>query len=239
MGSKKRLNARLWGVGALLLALQAHAQLLITEVVTDPQQDWSSGGYVSAGTDSVSSLDEYIELYNAGTGAVDLTGYALHMDDTTPMVLAFPGAATFAFSSGSSLTSFLPGGFLVIGNPPGEINNSIEIRLHDPGGALLDSVTLGSGGPLTIPGQYAPSGNASGTLDEAVTRLWTGGAFQDTSVDFADFARTAASPLLPEAVAAIPEPQTYALLLAGLALLGFAARREPKPSRPRPARSSA
>jgi len=34
--------------------------------------------------------------------------------------------------------------------------------------------------------------------------------------------------LLPEAVAAIPEPQTCVLLLAGLGLLGFTARRRRK-----------
>jgi hypothetical protein len=38
---------------------------------------------------------------------------------------------------------------------------------------------------------------------------------------------------------AIPEPQTYAMLLAGLGLLGFAARRRNNPSSTRPARSKA
>jgi hypothetical protein len=38
---------------------------------------------------------------------------------------------------------------------------------------------------------------------------------------------------------AVPEPQSYALLLAGLVLLGFFRRRAAKPSHPRPARSSA
>jgi len=57
------------------------------------------------------------------------------------------------------------------------------------------------------------------------------------SLDFVETGNTAGSPLffvfydgtLVSPMAAIPEPQTYALLLAGLGLLGFAARRRRNP----------
>ena len=42
-----------------------------------------------------------------------------------------------------------------------------------------------------------------------------------------------------DAVAVVPEPETYGMLLAGLALLGFLRRRTPNPIRPIPASSSA
>lgn len=191
----------------LLLAAPAAADsVLITEVVTDPQADHSenTGGNgmpydLAPGTGTISSVDEFVELFNAGATPVDLTGYTLDFQDTTPSAYTFGVTSTGAlrFSDGSSLEALLPGGFLLLGNPPGALNNRLEIELRDPGGALLDLLSV-------------PDGNATSALDEAVARLWSGSAFTGELV------RAGISPLRPGAP--VPEPGFLGWL--GLSVLG-------------------
>ena len=65
-----------WGVRPQFL----HAQIVINEIVTDPQQDWndSEGGdgipfNNVPGNGTITPTDEWIELLNTGSEAVDLT----------------------------------------------------------------------------------------------------------------------------------------------------------------------
>ena len=55
---------------------------------------------------------------------------------------------------------------MLLGNPPGVINNRVRIDLRDPFDALVDSLEI-------------EDGNATSTLDEAVFRVWTGELFLD------------------------------------------------------------
>lgn len=202
----------------LLLLLAAVApraaadSVLITEIVTDPQADHSenAGGNGTPydrlpGTGTVSSVDEFVELYNAGPTPVDLTGLTLEFLDTTPGRYTFgsgSGTGTLLFTSGSSLEELLPGGFVLLGNPPGALNNLIDVELRDPLGALLDRVAIADG-------------NATSGLDEAVARLWTGAHFED------GFGRGPISPLGPGA----PVPEPAGLVWLGLSVLAAGASR--------------
>jgi len=155
----------------------------ITEVVTDPQADHSenAGGNGIAfdavpGTGTISSSDEFIELYWAGDAAVDLTGYRLDFLDTSPSSYVFgqSTAGTLRFSSNSKLTALLPRGSVLLGNPPGALNNNIRIELLTPSGELSDVWDL-----------FGPGldGNATGPDDEAVAlRIPAGGSLFHTSI---------------------------------------------------------
>jgi hypothetical protein len=149
-----------------LVAAACADEIYFTEVVTDPQSDHSesSGGNGAPyddqpGTGTVSSTDEWLELYNAGTSTVDLTGFTLAFIDSTPSSYVFgtTTAGTLLFGGSSTLDAFAPGDFLVLGNPPGALNNSITLELLDPDGMLWDQWVVGDA-------------NATGTADEALAR---------------------------------------------------------------------
>ena len=181
--------------------------IVINEVVTDPQQDWSdsSGGNgvgfdAFPGAGAIGDTDEWIELRNTGSAAVNLqtgSGWTLTIADSGTDVLNFrtPGSAVFVFSNGGSLTNFKPGEYLVIGNPPGAMNNDVYLSLHSPSGALLDDVEIGNDPESDGNGDGAPdggtsNGNAGGITDEAVARVPDS---VDTADDVADFARQQAT----------------------------------------------
>jgi hypothetical protein len=161
------------------------ATVAINEVVTDPQQDWgdSSSGVAfdsQPGPGPVSAADEWIELVNLSGGAIDLTdggGWVINFNDTTPASFNFTnsGNTVLQFSKGGTTSNFLPNEYLVIGDPPGGMNNTIQIEIRNDDG-LVDSVQLGFGG--------APDGNASSPTNESVAR-WPDGL--DTGSDADDF----------------------------------------------------
>lgn len=147
--------------------------ILITEVVTDPQQDHSesAGGNgvrydLFPGTGTVSSVDEYIELYNASFDPIDLTGYVLWINDTSPTSYVFgtTKSGVTRYSPGSSLKKLLAGGFVLLGNPPGAINNKVTVAVHDSLGNELNSVVI-------------EDGKAGNVGSEAVARIWDGSQF--------------------------------------------------------------
>ena len=84
-------------------------------------------------------------------------------------------------------------------------------------------------GPLELTFGYDPA-FISGVFDESDFRVfhWTGTEWEDLGgvVDPDNNTITViTNSLSPFAIAAVPEPETYALMLAGLGLVGFAARR--------------
>jgi hypothetical protein len=189
--------------------------LLVTEVVTDPQADHSesSGGNGvpfdgSPGDGSVSSTDEFLELFNAGTSTLDLTGYRLDLDDSTPTSYVFGTTSSGAlrFSSGSSLEALLAGGFVLVGNPPGAINNAIDVILRDPLGEIVDLLEI-------------EDGKATGPADEAIARAWSAAGPVDTML-----VRDRITPLAPTsgAVPAAPVPEPASILLLGFSALAAA-----------------
>jgi PKD repeat protein len=178
--------------------------IVINEVVTDPQQDWndSAGGNGvpfddTPGTGTVTETDEWVELFNSGAQAIDLTGWSIEFINGTNSTLDFsnPGSTELRFSAGGSVTNFQPGEYLVIGNPPGGSNNDIYIVLKDATGAVVDEVEIGDDFENDGAGDGAPDGgtsdgNAAGVNDEAVARFPNGA---DTDNDVNDFSKQAAT----------------------------------------------
>ena len=164
--------------------------VVINEVVTDPQQDWSSTTFASAPGGVAGSDDEWVELYINSNG-INLTGWIIDLDDGSfaPGDLTNTGAfdvSNYINSGGGSFTNTALGDYLVLGNPDGGtvMNNSITIRLKDTSGAVVDSVVLGGGGG------EAPSGNSGDIYDESVQRYLNG---VDTDIDNNDFTMGQAS----------------------------------------------
>ena len=168
-------------------------EVVINEVVCDPQHDWSSVNYFNDQNPSLSvqTTDEWIELYIKENG-LDLRDWLLELrdTDTTSGDLSESGAFThlnYISSSGGTFTNTKKGDFLVLGNPKGTgntVNNSIIIVLKNKEGILVDSVGLGTKGD-------APYGAASGAEDESISRILNG---QNTNDDAFDFIHTVASP---------------------------------------------
>lgn len=125
-------------------------RVLITEVVTDPQQDHndSSGGNGISfddepGDGTVGSTDEYIEIYNGTEDDVDLKGWILNMVDGTDETQNIEDEDwDLYFNQGGTVTEFGSGEILVLGNPTGEINNSLTLELINDGGETVDSLVV-------------------------------------------------------------------------------------------------
>ena len=66
-----------------IISFGLHAQVLINEVVTDPQVDWSTNAFDgSDGLGLIDTNDEWIELYVTANG-VNLTGWTIELNDGT------------------------------------------------------------------------------------------------------------------------------------------------------------
>jgi hypothetical protein len=144
---------------------------VINEIVADPQRDWNDTAGATTpfdgtpGTGTVSGADEWIELFNASGAIVDLSGWTLVMTDGTPATEPIgTGEAVLSFSAGGALAAFQANEYLVIGNPKGDLNNTVTVELRDATGRLVDRLALGGDGG-------GPSGNATGSDDEAIARV--------------------------------------------------------------------
>ena len=217
----------------LVFAACAPADTLrITELVTDPQSDHneSSGGNgtpfdSTPGTGSITSSDEFIELRNFSNSLLDLTGYGLDFNDSTVSVYTFgvSTVGTLRFSPGSSLTALEPGAFVLLGNPPGALNNTIGVLLKDANGTALDQWDLVGG----------VTGNATGLADEAVIRAPNGESYQHTAITplaespLSDWGPSPSDPSAPESdPTPTPEPGTIWLLaLTGAGVVAAKRRR--------------
>ena len=163
--------------------------VVINEIVTDPQQDWSTNGFNGTnGGDVIDTDDEWIELYIT-TAGINLTGWTIQLNDGTNVSgeLTTTGSGIFGTtrytsSSSGSFLSTAVGDYLVLGNPTGDMDDIIQVTLLDATGTTIDQVQFGSGG--------APSGTATTEADESVSRLPNG---TDTDNDNADFTKTPVS----------------------------------------------
>lgn len=170
----------------LNLTISFGQSVVINEIVTDPQQDWSSTSFTTPPGYSSGSNDEWIELY-IKSASIDLTGWTIELNDESNVSGNLTSTGAFAVSnyitSGTgSFTNSEAGDFLVLGNVVGggNINNSITINLKDSTGLIIDTVTLGGGAG------EAPNGNAGTIGDESVQRIPNG---TDTDTHDSDFSK--------------------------------------------------
>jgi len=160
--------------------------IVINEIVTDPQQDWSTSAFDGApGGGPVTTSDEYVELYIKLAG-LDLSAWTIDLADDGPASGSLGAGGAFQVSryvGAGSFTDTAPGAYLVLGNAvQNSLGNTILIVLKDSDGQVIDQVRLGGGG--------APDGNATGPDDESISRFPNG---SDTNYDNLDFVQQAAT----------------------------------------------
>lgn len=208
----------------LALAAPALAQVQITE--------WMYTG----------NSAEYVEFTNLGPVAVDFSGW-VYDDDSRFSAVASGAFSLSAFGlvqpgesvliTEDSVANFranwqLPASVQVLGGYTNNLGRADEINLFNAGGTLVDRLTYGDAVlPGTIRTQTAGGTPASlAALDAFSVQpgQWvlsaTGDAYGSTMALSGDVGNPGRFLLAP-----VPEPETYALLLAGLGLVGALARR--------------
>jgi hypothetical protein len=217
-------------IAAVLLAASAtmaQAQVRITEF-----SPWSSGNSGSP------YRADWFELTNFGASAVDISGWSMDDDSQNAGVAFLTGIGSIAAGqsviflegTGSDNATFVstwfgasaPAGF-AIGNYSGSgiglSTGGDQINIFNSAGALQASVSFGeSTRGRTFDNAAGVNGTAA--VPAFVSQLSTvgiHGAFMSVS------GNEIGSP--GAIAAAVPEPETYAMLLAGLGVVGAIARR--------------
>ena len=179
---------------------------------------------------------EFIEFTNTGSSAVDFTGWSY--DDESRLVGGFDLSDFGMVGAGESVViteidapTFrldwnLAAGVKVLGGFTNNIGRADELNLFDGAGSLVDRLAYGDatiGGPRTqnVSGR-AITAAALGANDAT---QWMLSSVGDTEGSYKSLSDAVGSPGVTAFAAAVPEPETYAMLLAGLGLIGFVARR--------------
>ena len=210
---------------AAAFAGSAQAQVRITEV-----SPWSS----SAGNAAYAA--DWFELTNIGNTTVNLTGWSMDDDSATAGIAPLFGVASLAAgqsavfiettSAGDAakIASFkstwfgtnIPSGFLIgtyTGTGVGLSTGGDQVNVFDSTSALQAKVIFGA-----VTNAKGPTlDNAAGLNGTTISTL--------SSVGITGAFAAVNDPLAIGSPSAVPEPETYAMLLAGLALIGGIARR--------------
>lgn len=142
----------------------------LSEISTDPQHDWSTNSFDGTpGSGSITGSDEYIEIANVGSLPVDLTGWRVETSDSSTDADEIDLSLVKNEGPDETVATFPAGAYWILGNPVGEMNNDVQVRLLDADGAVVDQVTLGDFDDEDVL-DNAPSGNATDASDEAVAR---------------------------------------------------------------------
>jgi len=188
-----------------------------------------------------SSFNKALEIFNGTGGILDLSGGGYFVD-------IYSNGATTTSSSVSLTGSVAAGDVYVLAHPSAsgivlaqadQTSTGVTFNGNDAIVLRSGSTTLDVFGQIgNDPGSFPLTGwGPPSTLDNTLVRLDTVFAGDTNGFDLfnpalewrgfgQDYFAELGSPML----AAIPEPETYALLLAGLGLLGFAMRRKRAPS---------
>jgi hypothetical protein len=113
----------------LLLSAEAFSSdstLVLTEIMVDPTPSWGCPS------------EEYVELFNPGPGAVDLSAWSLEIGTSSRSLgagMLDSGAVALVFDDGdSALFSGLPGQQIILSSLPALSNGGGRVALHGPGG---------------------------------------------------------------------------------------------------------
>lgn len=227
---KSPTKTLLLGALATLLAaaaVPAGAQIRITEVAP-----WASGNAPYA--------NDWFELTNIGAASVSLAGW--RMDDSSAAFassVALTGIANIGagesvifIENAAGNAGFLDAWFgshapagLQFGNYTGGgvglSTGGDGVTLFDGGGSLQASVTFGAADAIS---PFQTFDNAAGLNNASISQLSVlgiRGAFSAVN----DAAEIGSPGSVTTAVSAVPEPEVYALMLAGFGLIGAAVRK--------------
>ncbi|MEZ5626742.1 MAG: lamin tail domain-containing protein [Rhodocyclaceae bacterium] len=180
---------------------------------------------------------EFVEFTNMGDMAMDLTGWSFDDDSRQAGVFDLSGFGLVAVGESVIITESAAADFRadwslaanvkVLGGYTNNIGRGDEINLFNAGGSLIDRLTYGDQVfPGTVRTQNA-SGNPLSAADLAGTTVTANWALASVGDGFGSYAAASGDIGNPGfyVAAPVPEPETYAMMLAGLALVGGIARR--------------
>ncbi|MCQ9376619.1 FxDxF family PEP-CTERM protein [Methyloversatilis sp. XJ19-49] len=179
---------------------------------------------------------EFIEFTNLGDAAVDFTGWSY--DDESRLVGGFDlsgfglvGAGESVVITETEAATFrldwsLADSVKVLGGYTNNIGRADELNLFDGAGSLVDRLAYGD---ATIGGPRTQNASGRATTEAALgandATQWVLSSVGDVEGSYASLSGAIASPGMTSFAAPVPEPETYAMLLAGLGLISFMARR--------------
>ena len=197
------LGVILWSI---LVGGQVEGSILITEILADPPTG-ISGDANNDGARS-SSQDEFVELFNAGPTAIDVTGWTISDATETRHIfsadtLLHPNQYLVVFGGGSPT---LPGIAAQTSSTGAlSLNNSADnVSLFSASGLLIDSVTYDALAAQDQSIVRAPGGNGEFVLHSTVSP---------------DIFSPGDGPLPEQSSATVPEPLSAVTMLLGLTLL--------------------
>jgi len=208
---------------ALIVALltagvtAAHADVRITE--------WMYNGNA-----------EFVEFTNLGTTAVDFAGWSYDDSGATPGAFDLSGFGLVAPGESVILTEALATDFRadwglaasvkILSGYTHNLGRADQINLFN-GATLIDRLTYADNGAAGGPRTNGVSGIAgtAAALGADDASLWQLSAVRDFEHSFASLGGETGSPGFTQYAAAVPEPEAWTMLLAGLGLIGFMARR--------------
>ena len=219
------MKKMLFGFGAaMLLSGQAAAAVSVADIQITEWMYSGNGG-------------EFIEFTNMGSTAVDFTGWSYDDDSRLAGVFDLSGLGLVGVGESVIITETaeavfradwsLAASVKVLGGYTNNIGRGDEINLFDASGSLIDRLTYGDqiyAGTVRTQNATGNPLSAADLADTTVTANWVlasagdrFGSYVSTSGDIGNPGFYVAAP--------VPEPETYAMMLAGLALVGGIARR--------------
>lgn len=200
-------------IAAATACAAAQSQVVITE--------WMYKGGVG----------EFVEFTNIGTTAIDFSGWSYDDDSRLASVFSLAGFGLVAAGESVIITETDAAVFRadwgldlsvkVLGNYTNNLGNGDEINLYN-GSTLADRLTYG-----TNPKTEDRSGHATSlaALGANKVNLWTLSSVGDIEGSWRSVAGTIGSPGQTSFAPAVPEPEAYAMMVAGLCVVGALARR--------------
>lgn len=177
---------------------------------------------------------EFVEFTNMGTTALDLSGWSYDDDSRQPgafdlSALGLIGAGESVVITESSAEAFraewnLAVGVKVLGGYTNNLGRNDEINLFDALGALVDRLTYGDqsfAGSIRTQNISGRPGTAQ-AVGANQAGQWVFSSLGDAQGSYASVNGAIGSPGLAAFAPAVPEPSTWALVLAGLATASFA-----------------
>lgn len=197
-------DADFWGVGAATVTGNSIAFTISDDFAVFAKTSNATGAGAGVHIDQVQS----------GVFAVAKTGYSV------ASAVSASANTSYSFTTGAGIAESQIGGSIFGGYYTGSAFTQQSFEGQFFNNEHVESTGQASSGSYTV---NAGAGVASNYFSAVSLNTQIGIAAQQTGKGRTDAALTSVS--YNFAVSAVPEPETYAMMIAGLGLVGFAARR--------------